>query len=131
MLMISALLYFFERDRRQLLAVEYWLYYGLYFIYVYFTRDMSLLMISFGTLFWFWKMLVIRRIIESTCGLERRRVWHVPLLILAYCASAFFALRGGDFITYTLPQAVAVFIVGSSLIFDGYKKLKLRGMASA
>ena len=130
MIVISSIMYYVEREKRQLQIVEYWLSNGAYFVYSYFAAQYSPKIIAIGTFFWVWRLDIIRRIIEETCQTKLWRSWIYHLVAYSYIGSLFFAFMDLNFVFYTLPQALAVFLGGMIFLCRGLKVLRARGKVS-
>lgn len=130
MLAISAIMYYVERDKRQLQAIEYWFSYVLYFTYSYFSTGATEKILAIGTIYWFWRVLIIQRILQSACNVSLKSSWHIPLIASSYLFSFFYALKGENFILYTFPQAFCVFIVSMDYLLKSLRSLKQRGRTS-
>lgn len=126
MIFISSIIYWFEREKRQFQAVEYWLSNGCYFLAAALTNSLSESIVALTTIFWLWRAVTIRKILVGVVDKELKRKWHMPLMMSAYLISLLFNLTGFSFWVYTLPQGLAIFIVVMDYLKETKRELNRR-----
>ncbi|WP_408096693.1 sensor histidine kinase [Peredibacter sp. HCB2-198] len=126
MIIISSIIYWYERDKRQWQAVEYWLSNGAYFLLASLTSGMSQTVMAFSTIFWWWRVVAVRKILEGVTEKDLKRKWHMPIILASFFLSIIFNLMGLGFFYYTFPQALVVFIVAVDHLIATKKELDRR-----
>lgn len=111
MIVISSIIYWFEREKRQLQVLEFWIANGAYYLSAALTEGKAPSIVAMTTLLWIWRARSVRKILEDFSNQSLKRSWHVIVVVAGYGASIVLNLLGLDFEIYTLPQAIAIFIV--------------------
>lgn len=125
MILISGVIYISEKDERQKVNLEYWVASGAYFLAsIIVSRYESPVIYALPTLIWAWRVITMRKILNSVSRTDLYQYWHTPLILAAYVLSASLALGGYSFVWYTLPQAIANFTVVMSCLLGSHKLLK-------
>ena len=130
MIVISGIIYYSERDRRQWQGFEYWLSSGCYLFLTMLTTNSTQRLVALPTILWLWRVRCIRKILEEVCHAPLARTWHYVLLLFSFFLSLILALYEWDFVYYTFPQSAAVFIVIMSVLWEGVKTRFLREKVS-
>ena len=130
MIIISSIIYWYERDKRQRQAVEYWLSNGAYFLAAAITNTMSETIVAISTIFWLWRVIAVRNILEGVVEKDLKRQWHLPLMVGSYFLSAILNYLGFSFWAYTFPQGLTVFIVSLDYLREARNELNLRTSVS-
>ncbi|WPU63670.1 sensor histidine kinase [Peredibacter starrii] len=125
MIIISSIIYWYERDKRQWEGVEYWLANGTYFLVTAITNKLAPSFVALSTVLWIWRFVTSRKILESVTSSDLKRKWHMPLILGGYFLSLLFNQSGFEFLYYTLPQSLALFIVATDCLVRARKILIL------
>ncbi len=125
MILISGVIYISEKDERQKVNLEFWIASGAYFLASLFvSRYESPVIYALPTLIWAWRVMAMRKILNSVSHTNLYQYWHTPLILASYVLSGSLALGGYSFVWYTLPQALANFTVVMSCLISSHKLLK-------
>lgn len=121
---MSSVLYFSsDREERQWYALEYWLANGAYFVVSMLTADYTSPLVALPSVVWIWRVRTVRNILKSVTRTDVNKKWHMPFLVSAYALSGTLALLDFPFAAYTLPQAIAGFIVLMDCLIRGRNNL--------
>jgi signal transduction histidine kinase len=130
MMIIEGLIFFSGKARRHLHTFEFWLSYLFYFIVSYLTQDYGPKIVSISSILWIWRTKTITKILSDVAGVSLQRRWHNRLLIVSYTASILLTLTSIDFMFFTMPAAMANFIIGMNLILETRKSVKYQDGAT-
>lgn len=126
MVIIDAIVWYFEKNKRHLHTLEFWFCYLTYFIFTFVTKDSGPGVVALPTILWIWRTVSIRKILSDVCGKELKRNWHMPFLISSYVISGSFYFVGLSFSYFTFPCAFANFLLGMLIINESRICLKVR-----
>lgn len=116
MLVINGLILISERNSRYKHTFIFWCSYLAYFGYEALTQDSSHYVIAGATFFWIWRTMTIGRILSDVAGENVSMPWHTLLFVGAYTFSIMLAFLGREFVVFTIPVAVAHFVICFDLI---------------
>lgn len=130
MVVIDTVIWHFEKNKRHLHTLEFWLCYLIYFFVTHITNTDNPGVVAIPTLIWVWRTLAIRNILSDVCGMDLKKRWHLPFLLSSYILSGGFYLAGFGFAFFTLPSALANFVLGMFLMNESTTCLKKRDRIS-
>lgn len=126
MVLIDGILYYSDRNKKHLRTLKFWLAYLVYFIASFLTQRHGPAIVSLATVFWFFRTKAIADILSDLSGTNLIKKWHYVFLSGSYVLSLILIAAGARFYIFTLPQALANFVVGLLLIFETRNCLKKR-----
>lgn len=121
MIVISSIIYWFEREKRQLQVLEFWIANGSYYLAASLLEGKSASIVALATLTWMWRAFSVRKILEGVIDRDLNKRWHWIAIFTGYGVSISLNLLGYSFEYYTFPQALAVFVV----VLDWLKSTKI------
>lgn len=131
MLVINGIFCFTEKDLRNLHTLEFWFAYFAYFLVSMVTQGMAPEIVAFSTLVWIWRTKAICSILGDISGKSLFKSWYIHLALLGYISGVILFVTGAGFTYFTLPPAIANFMIGIDLILQTNKALKEKGTARA
>lgn len=130
MVIIDTVIWNFEKNKRQLHTLEFWLCYLIYFFITHITNTDNPGVVAIPTLIWVWRTFTIRNILSDVCGVDLKKSWQLPFLLSSYVLSGGLYLAGFGFAFFTLPSALANFVLGMFLLNEARICLKKRDRIS-
>lgn len=123
MLVIEGLIYYSERNKRQLHTLTFWLSYFCYFVVSYVTGDLGPKFVALSTLVWIWRTIAIGNILCDVAGKRIQHLWHHVILVVGYGLMLVLGFLNYSFTVFTLPPAIANFIIGMHYIVQTKRSL--------
>lgn len=130
MLIITGLICISERSSRHYHTFEFWLAYLTYFIVSYITQKFGPGIVALSTLIWIWRTKTIVCIVSDVISNQLWKSWHTIILVAGYTLCLLLYFAGLEFKFFTMPAAVANFVIGVDVMYQVIKDQKHRNSFS-
>lgn len=122
MIVLSFCMYASDKNRRHMRMANFWSSYGAYFLYSFLSQGSAPPIVALSTVFWIWRLWSLRLILEDLTGVELKKKWHAPSLVLGYTTMVLLSLNDDvPFHVYTSIACLSNCLVGFDCLRSAWR----------
>ena len=126
MLVINGLICWSDRNSRHFHTLEFWFAYLTYFLFSYVTQSYGPAIVALSCVLWIWRTKTIVCIVSDVVKANLWKNWHTLGLVTGYTVGVLLYFAGLEFKFFTMPPAVANFMIGVDIIYQVVKRQRVK-----